>query len=163
MAKFKLNENGTELIGSYFIVEVEYATKGIELQSYAFRCDPRVSVTIGDFLVVEDSHGLTIVRVIAVFKEDELLSKKGMRASNKATKWVVDKIDTDSYEKRIDSSERQRLITTKIAQARKSEEERAALKELAKSNPAIAKMVAEIESIHREYATVEIEDKAAKA
>lgn len=108
-------------------------------RSYAYMTDIE-GVEVGDVLVVHTPHsGYTCVTVTSVDETADTVEK--------ATKWVVCKVDVAGYNDRIEREERRRLLLAKLKKMQAEVLEADQFKLLAKLNPDAAKLVKELKSI----------------
>jgi hypothetical protein len=112
---------------------------GMSSDSYAYLTDIE-GLAADDYVVVESpSAGMTLVRVASV--------EETPKSVEKATKWIVDRVDTKTYYERAQREADRALILLKLKkeQARVLEENQYA--ELAKVSTTAAELVAQLKAL----------------
>lgn len=103
---------------------------------YEFKNDI-VGLEEGDKVVVDTVHGLT-VGTVQGFKDP---------AKSKATKWVVQKIDTTAHEARLEKERKLSDIKAKLEERRKKLEKFEVYQLLAKSDPTMEALLNEFKAL----------------
>jgi uncharacterized membrane protein len=102
---------------------------------YDFRSS--LDLKTGDAVVCDTIRGLVVGNVVAVL---DTLTKN-------AVKMIVDKVDMDNYNKRLEIEKRKRMIKDKMVERRKEIEEKIIYKTLAEVDPMMAKLLNEYEKL----------------
>lgn len=110
------------------IVLVEFPTS---YKEYAFRNDIE-GIKAGDKVVVDTANGFVVADVTGVDV-----------ASNKASKYVVQKIDTEAHEKRLEKANKLKELKAKMEDRRKKLQEIEIYQILAKEDDEMAALLAE--------------------
>lgn len=120
----------------YNIAIVTYLNDMDERQ-YSFKNDTE-GVHEGDIVVVESANGMGLLATVHAVIENSI---ENSAIVNKATKWVVDKIDMERAGKRDD-----RLIYVKelLKEARKNYDEQKVYEAMAQDNPVLLELVTEL-------------------
>lgn len=111
-------------------------------KEYTYLVDKTLNLKIEDLVIVEDSlgnkpFGYTLAKVVQV---------EGLQPyqTAKATKWIVDKLDTEAYEKRKEKQRKAQEIRNELRVLKDQAEEIAIYQVLAKGNPKIQKLLGEL-------------------
>lgn len=110
------------------IVLVEFPTS---YKEYAFRNDIE-GIEVGDKVVVDTAGGIVVAEVTKVDV-----------VSNKASKYVVQKIDTAAHEKRLEKANKIKELKAKMEERRKKLQEIEIYQILAKEDDEMAALLAE--------------------
>jgi hypothetical protein len=108
-------------------------------KTYAYSTDVE-EIAVGDTVVVESpSSGFTCVKVTAIDESDTAVTK--------ATKWVVCKVDAETYKARVEREKRKGVILAKLAKIQKEILERDMFSQLAALDTDAAKLVEELKNL----------------
>jgi len=108
-------------------------------QHYAYLTDIE-DVHVGDTLVVDaPTSGYTCVKVVSVEETVESIEK--------ATKWVVCKVDTAAYRERLEKIEKRKLLTAKLKKMQQEALEADQFATLVKLNPDALALVEELKAL----------------
>ncbi|MGD2330696.1 hypothetical protein [Bacillus amyloliquefaciens] len=116
------------------IILVEFPTS---YKEYAFRNDIE-GIEVGDKVVVDTSNGFVVAEVTKVDV-----------VSNKASKYVVQKIDIEAHEKRIEKANKLIELKAKMEDRRKKLQEIEIYQILAKEDDEMAALLAEYGEIQK--------------
>lgn len=121
------------------IVSVKFNNAYSQEKSYAYMTDID-DIAVNDLVVVESpSRGLTIVEVVSVQETAEGIEK--------ATKWVVDKIDVTAHKKRLADIEQRKLIVAKLKRMQADMLEADQFAMLAANNPEAAALIDQLRAL----------------
>ena len=109
-------------------------------KEYAYKTD--LDLEAGDIVVVKASE-LKLCTVVSII-EDILVNAQIV---NRATKWIVDKVDMSKHIARINRVERMDFIKNKLEEKKKAMEEIAIFEMLAKADPEAAKLLNEMKQL----------------
>lgn len=118
-----------------FIVAVDF-NSAFSNKLYHFKCDIE-GIDVGDKVVVDTANGLAVAEVAKVITE----------GSNKATKWVVDKIDMSAHEARLEKQKKLEELKEKMEQRRKEIQEFEIYRILAKEDEEMAELVKNLDDL----------------
>lgn len=108
------------------------------LQSYTYMCDID-NVKVGDTVVVDSPNtGLTCAEVVRVDYTDP---------TNKATKYIVDIVDTTKYKAMVEADRRKKELMSKMKKLYKDNSEIAMFELMSQQNPEMSKLLKEYKSI----------------
>jgi hypothetical protein len=108
-------------------------------QTYSYMTDIE-GVEVGDTLVVDSSNiGFTCVTVTSV--------KETAHSVEKATKWVVSKVDVAGYKERLEKMERRKLLMAKLKKMQNEALEADQFAALIKLVPGAVALVDELKSL----------------
>jgi aminopeptidase N len=114
-------------------------TFGAHSGTYAYMTDIE-GIEVGDTLVVDSpSNGFTCVTVMSVQETADSVEK--------ATKWVVSKVDVAGYKERLERAERRKLLTAKLKKMQSEALEADQFAALIKLVPGAAALVEELKSL----------------
>lgn len=106
---------------------------------YAYLTDIE-GIEIGDTLVVDSpTSSYTCVKVVSVEETVESIEK--------ATKWVVCKVDTAAYRERLEKIEKRKLLTAKLKKMQQEALEADQFATLVKLNPDASALVEELKAL----------------
>lgn len=103
-------------------------------KTYNFLAD--IELTVGDKVVVETQHGLSVATVVEVHERIK-----------QASKFVVQKVDTEAHAKRVERESKRRELKEKMEARRKQLEEVNIYRILAKEDEEIAALLSEYEGM----------------
>lgn len=109
-------------------------------KEYDFKYD-KDDLKVGDTVVVDTQHGLQLAKVTTVIK-----LAVGERY-DKATKWVVQKVDLTEHEARLEREKKAKEIKKQLEARRKKLEEIAVYQLLAEKDPEMAKLLEEYKAV----------------
>lgn len=112
------------------VVEFESGYK-----SYEFKTDIE-DLHVGDYVVVDTSSGINVARVVEI-----------KDYSNKATKWVIQKLDMTKHQERLEKEKKLKEIQAKMEARRKQLQELEIYRLLAKEDAEMAKLLEEYTSL----------------
>jgi len=129
-------------IGAYLPVDVTFSNDN---SVYTFKTS--LHLKKGDSVLVDTHNGATLATVAKTYKHK--LTQEVMEASNKATAWVMCKVDLSEHEKRIRNTERSKFLKQEIATRREAIEEQAVLEMLATKDPSIRNLLTELKELDK--------------
>lgn len=92
-------------------------------------------LAVGDYVVCDTVNGPALGTVMKV------------DVTNKATKWVIDKVSMDAHLERLKREEKKRVLKAKLYEMKKDLEEIAIFEMLAEKNPEVKNMLDELKSL----------------
>ncbi|MEG0579509.1 MAG: hypothetical protein RR490_06300 [Niameybacter sp.] len=116
------------------IVEVSFEKKG-QGKSYAFKNDIE-GLEIGDTVVVDTRFGVSIAYVTKFLAESVM-----------ATKFLIQKVDLDAHKERLEKEQKLTDIKAKMEARRKELQELEVYQTLAKGDPVMASILAELDNL----------------
>jgi hypothetical protein len=106
---------------------------------YAYMTDIE-GIEVGDTVVVDSPNsGFTCVKVVSVTETAESVEK--------ATKWIVSKVDVAGYKERLERAERRKLLMAKLKKMQAEALEADHFAALVKLVPGAAALVEELKSL----------------
>ena len=118
------------------IIAVQFYT---HTTSYAYMTDIE-GIEVGDTVVVDSPNsGFTCVKVVSMTETAERVEK--------ATKWIVSKVDVAGYKERLEKAERRKLLTAKLKKMQNEALEADQFAALIKLVPGAAALVEELKSL----------------
>lgn len=122
------------------IVTVQYFGTGYASnKSYAYLTDIG-GLKAGDHVVVDSPNsGYTVVLVTSVEETAD--------AINKATKWIVSKVDVEGYQQRLERQKERETLMAKLKKMQAEMLERDQFATLAATNPEAAELVKRLKSL----------------
>jgi len=146
MSKISAAIKDKNFIGSYdTVVEVTYELDvKLDTKKYFFKTTID-SLKPGDYVIVDAKTGLNIVEVVRVYRRS--LYSESINAFNRAKAWVVDKINMEEHNKRIEATQRKKFIVTQLKERREQMEEIAIYKMLAKQDKEAAALLDELQQL----------------
>lgn len=108
------------------------------------------SIKVDDYCVVHvsengkevDAGGFKVVRVVS--------DEESVECVKKASKWIVCKVDAETYFTRIDREKRKEILAAKIEREMEDFLRKNKYKALAEQNPAVAAIIAEMDELELE-------------
>lgn len=116
-------------------VKVKFA-ESYNNKSYDFLCDID-DIEIGDYVVTDSANGLGVAKVQEI--------NDGV--SSKATKFIVQKIDMEKHNIRLEQQKRVATLRQKLEDRRKALQEMHVYQLLAKEDPEMALLLKEYEEV----------------
>lgn len=114
-------------------------TEGYSDKIYAYLTEDQ-TIKADDTVVVDSPNGgYKCVRVVSVEETVESVTK--------ASKWIVQKVDDTVYKSLIEKQKRKAVLEAKLSKAVEEARKQVDYDALAKLNPAIAELVAELKTI----------------
>lgn len=106
---------------------------------YAYMTDIE-GIEVGDTVVVDSPNsGFTCVKVVSVTETADSVDK--------ASKWIVSKVDVAGYKERLEKAERRKLLTAKLKKMQAEALEADQFAALIKLVPGAAALVDELKSL----------------
>lgn len=142
----KIKENEMENVnyigGEYNVVAVEYINdRG---NKWFFKADVSLNLDTYDLVVVESRNGYGICKVISKFENN----LENAAIVNKATAWVVDKIDTTNQDKRKEATKRREYLVKQLEEKKQQFQVIQMYELMAKSDPEAAKLLDELKLLN---------------
>lgn len=120
-------------------VTVKFATSYSSSKTYVYQTDIE-GIEEGDTVVVDaPSTGMTCVKVVSVEESADSVTR--------ATKWIVAKVDVQSYKDRIEANKRRETIIAKLRKRQSVILENNMFAKLAEMDPEAMKLVEELKSL----------------
>ena len=144
--KIKENEMRTDVNyigGEYKIVVVDYDLAGPMINTYNFKCDVDMEVSVDSLVVVESTKGVGIAKVLKVLENNV----DNADAVAKATAWVVDVIDTTMQEKRKEATSQRKYILQQLDEKQAQLEAVSVYEMLAKVDPDAKKLLDQLKEL----------------
>lgn len=115
-------------------------SKDDDFNGYAYFADSEDNIKKGDFVVVFARNTFKVVRVVLT---RGLTAKQRSRAS----KWIVQKINVEQYEKRVKQEEISQEIKNALTEEKERMEDIFIYEKLAKDNSRIADLLKELKDV----------------
>lgn len=112
---------------------------GYGSKTYHYLYDLNEPVLVGDTVVVSVSEELRLVKVVSVLDG----------VSEKATKYVVDRVDVSKYKARQEKERKRTVLRTQLESLLKNQEELLKYRMLASMNTQAAELLRELEELNR--------------
>lgn len=135
-------ENVNYIGGEYNVVAVEYINdRG---NKWFFKADVSLNLGTNDLVVVESRNGYGICKVISKFENN----LENAAIVNKATAWVVDKVDTTNQDKRKEATKRREYLVKQLEEKKQQFQVTQMYELMAKVDPEAAKLLDELKLLN---------------
>ena len=148
----KMKRNVDYIGTDYAVVGLTYRTDDVTNMdlddAYYFKTSV-INLVVNDMVVVEDTNGYKLMKVTQP-PLAKTLESKTIKKFNKATAWVVDKVDMAIHQHRIDSTDRKEFILKQLEEKKAQMEEVAIYKMLADQDADAALLLAELTTLEKQ-------------